>query len=72
MKLTAHLAVEGLHRTIDLWRDVRASPKPHWRRPHMRRLHDGQIVIPIPPCYVNWDEDSGLPAPTRKDYKVVR
>ncbi len=30
-----------------------ARPKPHWRRGHIRRLHDR--VTKVMPCIVNWD-----------------
>lgn len=29
---------------------------PHWRRGHIRRLHDGRVV-PVQACLVNWDGD---------------
>lgn len=31
-----------------------ASPKPHWRRGHVRKYQNGKIS-PISPCLVNWD-----------------
>lgn len=48
----------------------RASPKPHWRRPHLRHLADGRVT-PIPPMWVNWNGAAGTPAPDKKQYEVV-
>lgn len=44
--------------------------RPHWRRPHPHRLPKSGIVKLYPPAWVNWDEDSGLPRPPIKDYKI--
>lgn len=49
----------------------RKSPRPHWRRGHPRRLPKSGIVKLIPPTWVLWDEDSPLPRPTMKTYKVT-
>ena len=45
----------------------KASPVPHWRRGHLRRLPDGRIV-PIAPSLVAWSSDWAMPTP--KDYVV--
>lgn len=46
-----------------------ASPRPHWRRGHIRTLQNGK-KIPIEPCLVNWEP--GVNLDTAKVYKVKR
>ena len=40
--------------------------KPHWRRGHVRTLHDGKKT-PVQPCLVNWDGETEI---QKKAYKV--
>lgn len=42
-----------------------ASPAPHWRRGHLRRLANGQ-VIKVSPTIVGWKQDSDIAI--KKDY----
>lgn len=37
------------------------SPKPHWRRGHVRKLHDGRM-IPVQPCLVNFNGHDIIPS----------
>lgn len=62
VKLTAHpVSEEGRGGT-------HASPRPHWRRGHYRRLDGGTRVVPVAPSLVNADIFDGSPP---KEYKVV-
>lgn len=77
-KARAHKGKPAIGRTITIRLDrhgqverngTHASPIPHWRRGHIRRLSSGKMT-PVPPTLVNWSLGDKKPDP--KDYIIKR